>query len=190
MSAHTLEGIYLAAAVCFILALKGLSGPKTARRGNLLGAAGALLAIISTFFAKGVDHNRIAMIVAIIVGAAVGVYAARGVKMTAMPQLVAAFNGVGGAAAAIVSIAEFHRNSHVEGWFAVATVVFSALVGFTSFTGSVLTFAKLQELITGSLLGGGRWPGPERCTGGALSAGDPAVRRGCGGHQVSVTMRR
>jgi NAD(P) transhydrogenase subunit beta len=149
VSAHTLEGIYLAAAVCFILALKGLSGPKTARRGNLLGAAGALLAIISTFFAKGVDHNRIAMIVAIIVGAAVGVYAARGVKMTAMPQLVAAFNGVGGAAAAIVSIAEFHRNSHVEGWFAVATVVFSALVGFTSFTGSVLTFAKLQELITG-----------------------------------------
>ena len=93
---------YLVAAVCFILALKGLSSPKTARQGNWLGAAGALLACVVVFLAEDLDHMG-PILVAIAVGTAVGVPAARRVAMTQMPQLVALFNGVGGAAAALVA---------------------------------------------------------------------------------------
>ena len=93
---------YLVAAVCFILALKGLSSPATARRGNLLGAAGAVLACVVVFLAEDLDHV-VPILVAIAVGTAVGVPAARRVAMTQMPQLVALFNGVGGAAAALVA---------------------------------------------------------------------------------------
>ena len=138
--------VYLAAAICFILALKGLSSPKTARVGNLIGAFGGVLAVGVTFAIPGM-HNFGYMIPAMVVGTVVGVPAARQVKMTAIPQMVAAFNGVGGGAAAIVSIAEFERSSISLGnEFAV---VFSAVIGCVSFTGSAVTFAKLQELMTG-----------------------------------------
>jgi NAD(P) transhydrogenase subunit beta len=86
---------YLIAAVCFILALKGLSSPKTARVGNLIGAAGALLAMVTVFFAEDLHHVPV-MLVAIAIGTAIGVVGARRVQMTQMPQLVALFNGVGG----------------------------------------------------------------------------------------------
>jgi H+-translocating NAD(P) transhydrogenase subunit beta len=99
----TLEALgYLVAAVCFILALKGLSSPASARRGNLIGAAGAVLACVVVFLAEDLDHIGW-ILLAIAVGAAVGVPAARRVAMTQMPQLVALFNGVGGAAAALVA---------------------------------------------------------------------------------------
>ena len=138
---------YLAAAVCFILALKGLSSPKYARRGNLIGAFGATLAVLVTLFAESWRHLPL-IIVAIVVGTALAVPAARMVAMTAMPQLVALFNGVGGAAAAIVAIIEFLSAGQTESLGVVAASVFTILVGSVSFAGSVVTFLKLQGLMT------------------------------------------
>ncbi|HEY7946572.1 MAG TPA: NAD(P)(+) transhydrogenase (Re/Si-specific) subunit beta, partial [Acidimicrobiales bacterium] len=102
--------VYLVAIVGFILALKGLSSPKHARIGNLAGASGMLLAVAWTFSLPAVyghTKNLVLVIVAVIVGTVIGVPAARMVKMTAMPQMVAIFNGVGGGAAALVSVTEF-----------------------------------------------------------------------------------
>ena len=96
---------YLVAAVCFILALKGLSSPRTARGGNLVGAFGAVLACVVVFLYAGLDHV-VPILVAIAVGTAVGLVGARRVQMTQMPQLVALFNGVGGGAAALVALLE------------------------------------------------------------------------------------
>jgi NAD(P) transhydrogenase subunit beta len=138
---------YLAAAVCFILALKGLSSPRYARRGNWLGAIGAVLAVVVTLVADPLDHMAL-ILVAIAVGTALGVPAARTVAMTAMPQLVALFNGVGGAAAAIVAIVEFLASGDNESKGVLAATVFTVLVGSVSFAGSVVTFLKLQGLMT------------------------------------------
>ena len=96
---------YLAAAICFIVALKGLSSPKTARRGNLIGAAGALLACVIVFLVSDLNH-LLPILAAIAAGTAIGVLGAYRVQMTQMPQLVALFNGVGGGAAAIVAMIE------------------------------------------------------------------------------------
>jgi NAD(P) transhydrogenase subunit beta len=138
---------YLAAAVCFILALKGLSSPRYARRGNWLGAIGAVLAVVVTLVADPLDHMAL-ILVAIAVGTALGVPAARTVAMTAMPQLVALFNGVGGAAAAIVAIVEFLASGDTQSKGVLAATVFTVLVGSVSFAGSVVTFLKLQGLMT------------------------------------------
>ncbi len=94
--------LYLIAAVCFILALKGLSSPKSARRGNLIGAAGAIVAVVTVFLSMQLD-NLLLIVAAILVGSAIAVPIARRVQMTQMPQLVAGFNGVGGGAAALVA---------------------------------------------------------------------------------------
>jgi len=139
---------YFITALCFILALKGLSSPKGARYGNLIGAFGAALAVIVTLCLHGLGH-RVPIIIAIVVGAAIAVPAARVVKMTAIPQMVALFNGVGGGAAALVSIDEFVRQHHSDSTAAAIAVVFTAIIGSVSFTGSALTFAKLQEMMTG-----------------------------------------
>ena len=146
--ADTIEVVYLVAAVCFIVALKGLSSPRGARMGNLIGAAGMLVAVGATFATPGM-HRVWLIVIALAIGTAVAVPAARSVRMTAIPQMVAAFNGVGGAAAALVSLAEFDRAAADTGFGTAAAVVFSALVGAVSFTGSAVTFAKLQELMTG-----------------------------------------
>jgi len=144
--AETIELIYLFSAVCFIVALKGLSSPRSARTGNLIGAAGMVVAVGATFATPGL-HRIALIVVALVVGTAVGVPAARAVKMTAIPQMVAAFNGVGGGAAALVSLAEFDRGHASFG--TAAAVLFSTLIGAVSFTGSAVTFLKLQELMTG-----------------------------------------
>lgn len=135
-------------AICFVLALKGLSGPKTARNGNLLGAFGAVLAVVVLFFAHPDMKNLWLIIAAILVGTLIGYPMARRVKMTAMPQLVALFNGVGGGAAALVAIIEFLSSGDNESKGVLAATVFTVVVGSVSFTGSVLTFLKLQEAIT------------------------------------------
>ena len=135
--------LYLIAAVCFILALKGLSSPKSARRGNLIGAFGALLAMVVVFLSTELDN--VALIFGVIaLGTVIAVPASRMVKMTQMPQLVALFNGVGGGAAALVALLEL---THVEGLGSVIAVAFTVLVGAVSFSGSAITFAKLQELM-------------------------------------------
>ncbi|MFL6140031.1 MAG: NAD(P)(+) transhydrogenase (Re/Si-specific) subunit beta [Frankiaceae bacterium] len=149
MSATTLGWIYLITIICFVLALKGLSSPRTARPGNLLGAAGMLIAVIATFFVSPRLHHLPLMLVAMAIGTVIGVPAARQVPMTAIPQMVAIFNGVGGGAAAVVSIAEYLRSGGDAGGGVITAIVFSILVGCVSFTGSVLTFLKLQELMTG-----------------------------------------
>ncbi|KAA2264295.1 NAD(P)(+) transhydrogenase (Re/Si-specific) subunit beta [Solihabitans fulvus] len=138
---------YLVAALCFVLALKGLSTPRYARAGNLLGAAGMALAVL-TVLADGTLHNGPVILGVIAVGVVIGVPAARVVKMTAMPQMVALFNGVGGAAAALVAVTEFLGSGAPSSVpFRLATV-FTVLIGSVSFTGSLVTFAKLQELMT------------------------------------------
>ena len=136
---------YLVSGVCFILALKGLSSPRTARYGNLVGAAGAVLAVIVVFTTKGLDHI-LPILLAVAAGTAVGAVVARRVQMTAIPQLVAIFNGVGGGAAALVALLEL---ASTDDGLPLAAAIFSLIVGSVSFSGSGVTFAKLQELMTG-----------------------------------------
>ncbi|MEN3346054.1 MAG: H+-translocating transhydrogenase subunit beta [Arthrobacter sp.] len=136
--------LYLAAAVCFILALKGLSSPRSARRGNAIGAAGALLAVVTVFLSAQLENIPL-ILAAIAVGCALAVPVARRVQMTQMPQLVALFNGVGGGAAALVAVLELGHSE--DPWVRLA-VVFTLLVGAVSFAGSAVTVGKLQELIS------------------------------------------
>ena len=158
MSRNLYDLIGLAAAVCFILALKGLSHPKTARRGNLIGAFGATVATVLVFFFTGNKgdaewhslplHHLPLILAAVAIGLLVGVPAARKVQMTQMPQLVALFNGVGGGAAALVAIVEYLKLGKGASSAAVVATVFTVIVGSVSFSGSCITFAKLQELMT------------------------------------------
>src|SRR5689334_25436192 len=119
--------VYLACGVCFILALKGLSGPKTARNGNLLGAAAAVVGCILPFLYID-DIKHVGWILgAIAIGTVGGVYGARKVQMTQMPQMVALFNGVGGGAAALVALLELHETIDAggdPGWFTLAATAF------------------------------------------------------------------
>jgi NAD(P) transhydrogenase subunit beta len=139
---------YLAAAVCFIVALKGLSSPRHARRGNLIGAAGALLACVIVFLSTDIQH-LLPILAAIAAGTAIGALGAYRVQMTQMPQLVALFNGVGGGAAAIVAIIELTKlRPGATPVFDLIATAFTILVGSVSFAGSVVTFLKLQELMT------------------------------------------
>ena len=140
--------VELIAAVCFILALKGLSSPKSARRGVLIGSIGAFLGVFVTFFHGGEMRNIAIILVAIAVGVAIGWPAARKVKMTAMPQLVALFNGVGGGAAALIAIIEYLIVGSSEGAAMLTATVFTVLIGSVAFSGSIVTFLKLQEIMT------------------------------------------
>ena len=149
MGRTTTDLLYLVTIVTFILALRFLSSPKRARQGNLLGAAGMGLGIAVTLAQDGLE-NYGWMAVAMAIGAVVGVVGARSVKMTAMPQMVALFNGVGGGAVALIALAEFHNlaPTGLDGEESVA-ILLSALIGSISFAGSMIAFAKLQELLSG-----------------------------------------
>jgi H+-translocating NAD(P) transhydrogenase subunit beta len=153
MSRTVYDLIGLAAGIAFILALKGLSHPKTARRGNLIGAFGAGLATLVVFFysndGSSLPLNNLGWILgAIALGLIIGVPAARKVQMTQMPQLVALFNGVGGGAAALVAIVEYLNLGDKATTAVVIFTVFTVIVGCVSFSGSIITFMKLQELMT------------------------------------------
>jgi NAD(P) transhydrogenase subunit beta len=141
-------GLYLVTIVCFIVALRFLSSPRHARRGNWVGGAGMLLAIVTTLLLDDIG-NWALMVIGLVAGSVVGVVGARKVRMTAMPQMVALFNGVGGGAAALVSLAEFHRASADPSTKEAVSIVLSALIGSISFAGSIIAFGKLQELIRG-----------------------------------------
>ena len=157
MSATWAAFFYLVAAVCFILALKGLSSPRSARVGNLVGAAGALVSVLVVFAAERPDR-LVWILLAIVVGGAIGTVAAKRVPMTGMPQMVALFNGVGGAAGAMVALLELAEGTSDEVAH-LAVTAFTVLIGSITFSGSLLTFAKLQEIVTGRpmIFPGMRW---------------------------------
>jgi H+-translocating NAD(P) transhydrogenase subunit beta len=158
--------IYLFSATTFIVALKGLGSPKHARRGNMVAAFGMLVAVVATFF-KYVDghslHHVWLILLAMFIGVIIAVPTARFVKMTAMPQLVAIFNGVGGGAASLVSMTEFiHIKSSHPATYVILEVLLGVLIGTVSFAGSAIAFAKLQELMTGRPL---TYPGQQLING-------------------------
>ncbi len=174
MSRTTTDLLYLVTIVTFILALRFLSRPDKARLGNWIGAAGMLLAIGVTF-AQSEIVNYWEIVVGMAIGGGFGAVAARRVKMTAMPQMVALFNGVGGGAAALISWAEFHRLAPLPGHPKVdisVAIMLSAIIGSISFAGSMVAFAKLQELIQGRPI---TYPGQQVVNGlvfgAALAAG-------------------
>jgi NAD(P) transhydrogenase subunit beta len=148
--------VWLVAGVSFILALKFLASPRTARTGNLLGAAGMALVVAWTFFTtEGMLENWWIILVGGLIGSVAGVLGARRVPMTAMPQMVAIFNGAGGGAAALVAMAEFLRDAGGEAGgellplpFVIATLL-GAIIGSVSLTGSVVAWGKLQGVIAG-----------------------------------------
>jgi NAD(P) transhydrogenase subunit beta len=142
---------YLLAAVLFILGLKQLSSPKTARNGNFTAAAGMVIALGATvpqlhFTAAG----AIIILVGVVIGAAIGTVGARQVKMTQIPQMVALFNGAGGGAAALVAVAELIKFGSHPPLAEALPSVFSIVIGSVSFAGSLVAVAKLQELMTGT----------------------------------------
>jgi NAD(P) transhydrogenase subunit beta len=146
-------GVYLVASVTFILALKFLASPKTARTGNLLGAAGMVLVVGWTIATtEGLLDNWWVIAVGGLVGTVIGVIGARRVPMTAMPQMVAIFNGAGGGAAAVVAVSEFLTASGEGGTdllpaIPVIATLLGAVIGSVSLTGSIVAFGKLQGFI-------------------------------------------
>jgi NAD(P) transhydrogenase subunit beta len=151
VSRNLTDLLYLVTIVTFILALRFLSSPRHARRGNQLGAAGMALAIAVTLAQPDLDGYGL-IVVAMVIGAVIGAVGARMVKMTAMPQMVALFNGVGGGAAALIALSEFHNLQPDPGRIGgdeTVSIVLSALIGSVSFAGSLVAFAKLQELVSG-----------------------------------------
>ncbi|MBJ7330608.1 MAG: NAD(P)(+) transhydrogenase (Re/Si-specific) subunit beta [Solirubrobacteraceae bacterium] len=155
-----INAAYIVAFTLFIVGLSQVTSPQTAVRGNRIAAWGMLLAVVATFLYQDAG-NWWLIAIGIVVGTAVGVPSARNVKMTAMPQLVAIFNGVGGGAIALIAWAEFRAaDGHLSDELAVGIpLVFAAIVGSISFWGSNIAFAKLQELIDGKpkKVPGGAW---------------------------------
>ena len=143
-----ISGLYIIAFAMFIIGLMGLTGPRTAVRGNLIAAGGMVVAIVATLLTPGVS-NWWLIALGLVLGTLVGVPAARRVKMTAMPQMVALFNGVGGGAVALIAWVEFRTTdayAHEPLYVAIASL-FAALIGSISFWGSNVAFGKLQELL-------------------------------------------
>jgi NAD(P) transhydrogenase subunit beta len=144
-----IELVYLVSATLFVVGLKQLQSPATARRGNAIAALAMLVAIIATV----VDQQIVAwtaVLVGVAIGSLVGGFSAYMVQMTAMPQMVGLFNGSGGAASALVSVEEFLSNPAVVGGSTGVTILLGTLIGGVTFSGSFVAFAKLQELMTGN----------------------------------------
>ena len=147
----TINFAYLVASVGLIIGIKRLSSPATARSGNVIAAIGMAIAIVFTLLSPQIDSYWL-IAAGVAVGTVIGVASARMVKMTAMPQMVALFNGVGGGAAALIAAAEFHRLTPAPGHVLpehMGAMLFSALIGSISFSGSLVAFGKLQELLPG-----------------------------------------
>lgn len=154
MSVKAIDLLYLVAAVCFILSLKGLSSPREARRGSIIGMIGMAVALIATFYLPSFGH-KIPLIITIIAGAGVGGYVARTIPMTAMPQLVAGFHSFVGLAAVLVAFAALLAPENfsigMKGHLSCAPLIemsLGAVIGAITFSGSVIAFGKLQGLIS------------------------------------------
>jgi NAD(P) transhydrogenase subunit beta len=187
-----IQALYLVAVITFILGLRGLAGPKTAPTGNKIAAVGMLIAIVATLLIPGVlpDGGTVALIVGgIALGTAIGIPAARTVKMTAMPQMVALFNGVGGGAVALIAWAEYRRRFPGAGgalWDQKAQIpsLFAAIIGSISFWGSNIAFGKLQEILPGRPI---RLPGQQVLNGVlALIATGSAIALAAGTHSEAL----
>ena len=151
LSQNVINVAYLVAAALLILGIKQLSSPRTARLGNVVAAVGMAIALLFTLLDDDIDSYWL-IAAGVAVGTVAGAVSARRVRMTAMPQMVALFNGVGGGAAALIAAAEFHRLTPEPGHVvedAMGAILFSALIGSISFSGSLVAFAKLQELMPG-----------------------------------------
>jgi len=170
------EACYLVASLLFIFGLKRLSSPRTARSGNMVAAVGMSLALLGTFLIPGMGHFGW-ILGAIVIGAIPGWLLAKRVKMTAMPQMVSLFNGMGGACALFISLGEWIRwlsETHflglqvevVPGWGRALPILLGIIFGAVSFTGSIVAFGKLQGLITEKPL---RWPGQKIINAAALA---------------------
>ena len=151
LSQTAINFTYLVAAVLLIVGIRRLSSPPTARSGNWIAAVGMGIAIFFTFLSPDITSYWL-IFAGMAVGTVIGVVSARLVKMTAIPQMVALFNGVGGGAAALIAAAEFHRIAPAAGHLSgdsVGAMLFSALIGSISFSGSLVAFGKLQEVLPG-----------------------------------------
>jgi NAD(P) transhydrogenase subunit beta len=149
MSEQLIRLSYLLSAVLFILGLRMLSSPKSAKRGNLVASAGMLIAIIVTLLSKEVVSYKLVFI-ALILGSIIGAVIALTTKMTAMPQMVGLLNGFGGIASALVAISEFLRFNPADGnLMFLITVFLSILIGMVTFSGSVIAAGKLQGIVPG-----------------------------------------
>ena len=140
---------YVVGAVCFILGIKMLSHPRTARKGNGIASLGMLIAIVATLTAGEVlDFKMIG--IAILIGSIIGGIIAQKIEMTQMPQMVAIFNGLGGGASALVASAEFFSQYNQEpSTFLLVTIILSVFIGTLTLTGSFIAFGKLQGFISG-----------------------------------------
>jgi NAD(P) transhydrogenase subunit beta len=149
--------LYIVAFSMFIYGLMGLTGPRTAVRGNRIAAVGMAIAVIATLLIPGMGNWGL-IILGAAIGTAVGIPAARQVKMTAMPQMVALFNGVGGGAVALIAWVEFRKSGGYadEATYVAIFSLFAAIIGSVSFWGSNIAFGKLQELLPGRPISLGR----------------------------------
>jgi NAD(P) transhydrogenase subunit beta len=138
--------LYIVAFTLFIVGLRMLRGPRTAVRGNQTAAVGMAVAVVATLLNRAVG-DWILIVVGVAIGTAVGVPAARSVKMTAMPQMVALFNGVGGGAVALISVVEFRTHQGIVEGRQLIPILFAAIIGSISFWGSIIAFLKLQEIM-------------------------------------------
>ena len=141
----SLEFIYIIASVTYILGLKMLGHPETARRGNLIAAAGMTLAIFGTIFLYQGEVSSLIYIliaVAIVIGTIIGWLVAKKVDMTKMPELVSMFNGMGGASAALIGLIEFHH--YIGDQLSILTIIAGMIIGSVSFSGSMIAWAKLN----------------------------------------------
>jgi NAD(P) transhydrogenase subunit beta len=148
-----IDAMYIVAFSLFIYGLSGLTGPRTAVRGNKIAATGMAIAFVATLLQKGVLHGSSTpwlIALGVVLGTAIGIPAALNVKMTAMPQMVALFNGVGGGAVALIAWVEYRHHFGANYPLRVEIPsLFAAIVGSISFWGSNIAFAKLQEILPG-----------------------------------------
>ena len=167
-----LRVLYIVAFALFIYGLMGLTGPRTAVRGNRIAAVGMAIAVIATLLQPG-EGNWGLIVLGVAIGTAVGIPAARRVRMTAMPQMVALFNGVGGGAVFLIAWAEFRNTGGYQGTALYVAVfsVFAAIVGSISFWGSNIAFGKLQELLPGRPITLGALQQPVNFLLGAIAIG-------------------
>jgi NAD(P) transhydrogenase subunit beta len=154
--------LYIVAFTLFIVGLRNLRGPRTAVRGNQIAAVGMAIAVVATLLNRAMG-DWILIVVGVAIGTAVGVPAARSVKMTAMPQMVALFNGVGGGAVALISFVEFRTHHGIVEGRSLIPILFAAIIGSISFWGSNIAFLKLQEIMRRGIRT------PKAVTGGLLA---------------------